>query len=464
MQPYSPVFVFLALPSAFLLTRLLPANRKNIALTVLSCLAVAWGSPRDACLVLLGAAFNFFTARAINTLRADGKRKAARGLLAAGIAGDLAFLLVFKYAGFALDIFGKALPANFPLAPVGISFYTFAAISFLTDTCRAEPEPPENFRDTALYLTFFPKFLSGPIVPYGAFKTQLKPHAARASGIGRGFARFIIGLGKKLLLADTLSGLFSQITARPLESLTAAEAVLGAFLYAFTLYFDFSGYSDMAIGLASLVGFEFDENFDHPYLSGSVTEFWRRWHISLGRWFRDYVYIPLGGSRKGTAATVRNLAVVWLLTGLWHGANRTFVVWGAYHLILLLAEKYPLKRLKAKLPRWANVALTFLLAVLGWVPFFSPSLSYAGGYLARMIGIGGAGFTNGQSLLLLSQSLLPLALAAIGSTELPRRIGNVLMKTKWGRLLLAAGAAAVLVLCTAAMLGGTAQSFLYAAF
>ena len=463
MQPYSPVFVFLALPPAFLLTRLLPAKWKNIVLTVLSCLAIAWGSPRDACLVLLGAAFNFFASRAVTALRADGKTAAARALLAAGIAGDLAFLLCFKYTGFALEIFGKALPANFPIAPLGVSFYTFAAVSYLADSYRGSGVP-ERFWDTALYLTFFPKFLSGPIVPYSAFKAQIKPRTAGAGEIERGFARFIVGLGKKLLLADTLSALFAQITARPPETLTVTDAVLGAFLYAYTLYFDFSGYSDMAIGLSSLAGFAFDENFDHPYLSAGFTEFWRRWHISLGRWFRDYVYIPLGGSRKGTAATVRNLCVVWLLTGLWHGANWTFVVWGAYHAALLLAEKYPLRRLKAKLPRWTNTALTFLLAVLGWVPFFSPTLAYAGGYLARMAGIGGAGFANGQSLMLLSQSVLPLALAALGATDLPQRLGRTLAKTKRGKVLLAVGAAAVLVLCTAAMLGGTAQSFLYAAF
>ena len=463
MLPYSPLFVFLVLPAAFLLTRLLPVKWKNTVLTLLSCLCIAWGSPRDAVLVLLGVCFNYFTARAIRALIAAGNEKPARALLAAGVAGNLAFLLFFKYSGFALGVFGKALPAGFPAAPLGVSFYTFAAISFLVDTCRGS-DVPQGFFDTALYLTFFPKFLSGPIVPYADFAAQLKPHAARAGEIERGFARFIVGLAKKLLLADTLSALFATVTARQTETLTAADALLGALLYAFTLYYDFSGYSDMSIGLGELTGFSFAENFDHPYLSGSFTEFWRRWHISLGRWFRDYVYIPLGGSRKGTAATVRNLCVVWLLTGLWHGANRTFLVWGAYHALLLLAEKYPLKRLKAKLPRWANIALTFVLAVLGWVPFFSPSLSYAGSYLARMLGIGGAGFANAGSLLLLSQSALPLALAFLGGTTLPQSVGKKLTRTNRGRIILAVGAAAALVLCTAAMLGGTAKSFLYAAF
>ena len=463
MQPFSPVFIFLCLPLGFLLLRFLNARARLPVLLGASCLLIAWGSPRDAVLVLLGAVFNHFTAAQVLALKAAGKTKRARAVFLFGAAADIALLLFFKYTGFALGAVGMGLPAGFPAAPVGVSFYTFSAVSFLTDVYRGSG-PPGRLWDTALYLTFYPKFLSGPIVPYRDFAARVCADRVPAADTGAALARFAVGLGKKAILADTLSGLFAAVTGQPLASLGALDAWLGVLLYAFTLYFDFSGYSDMAIGLARLSGYTFDENFSYPYLSESLTQFWRRWHISLGTWFRDYVYIPLGGSRRGRAVTARNIAVVWLLTGLWHGANWTFIVWGLYNAALLLLEKFVFGGWKEKLPKPVNVFFTFLLAVVGWVPFFSESLPRAGEYLLRMAGVGGAGLVGETALFFLGESAVWLVLGILGAAPLLKYASDALRKKKWGGPVLCVCLAVVLVLSAAAVIGGTARGFLYAQF
>lgn len=464
MQLSSPVFIFLAMPLGFLLVRLLPQKYRNVFLLAESCFLIAWGSPRDALLVLLGTAFNWFTAREMISLRSAGRNHYARVVFISGIAANLACLFFFKYSGFAVSLFGGRLPSAFPAAPLGVSFYTFSALSYLTDAKNDETAAQAGFLDTALYLTFFPKFLSGPIVQFRDFISQLHSHPASAQALETGFARFAVGLGKKVLLADALTGLFAAVAAQPFSQLSAAEAWLGVFLYAFSLYFDFSGYSDMALGLSSLCGFSFRENFVYPYTAESFTAFWRRWHVSLGAWFRDYVYIPLGGSRRGNLITARNLLAVWLLTGLWHGAEWTFLLWGLYHAIMLLCEKFIFSGFKQKLPLPVNRAFTFLLVVLGWVPFFSADLSYAGGYVLSLIGAQGAGAVNTHALFMLSQSALWLAVSAVGCTPLAHRAGEKIRSTKYGSLFYAAGIAFILALSAAALLGGTAKSFLYAQF
>ncbi len=462
MELTSLIFVCICMPAGYLVQRFAPEKAKNAVLLLMSAALIAWGNPRDLLLVLLSCVFNYFTALELAALKVAGKTRYARGVFWSGVGLNLALLLFYKYTGFALGIFG--VHPVLPAAPMGISFYTFSTISFLTDVYRGDEKAPRSFLSLALYLTYFPKFISGPIVPYRDFAPQTGARTLTQADADAGFTRFAVGLAKKLVLADTLSATFSAITALPVRSLTVTHAWLGMLLYAFTLYFDFSGYSDMAIGLGRVCGFKFDENFNYPYLSESVTEFWRRWHISLGMWFRNYVYIPLGGSRKGTKRTVINLIVVWLLTGLWHGAAWTFIVWGVYHVLLLMAEKFVFSGVKKALPKPVNVALTFLLAVLGWVPFFSVSLPYAGAFFCRLFGIGGAGFVNENALYLLRGSWAWLLLAAVGATPLIKLAGKRLRSASFYRPLKVAAVLALLLLSIAAMVSGTFRTFLYAQF
>ena len=464
MSLNSLFFVFLFLPVGWLLQRFVPEKGKNAVLLLLSVAFIAWGSPRDMLLILCSALFNFFTALELSGLQRHGKKKYAAAVFASGVIVNLGLLLFYKYTGFALDTFGVGQALTLPAAPVGISFYTFSALSFLADVKRGKAHAPKDFIDLGLYLTFFPKFISGPIVTYADFEKELHGRGVDAALIETGITRFTVGLAKKLVLADSLALTFTAISALPAESLTVAHAWLGLLTYAFMLYFDFSGYSDMAIGLGNACGFRFAENFNYPYLSVSITDFWRRWHISLGRWFRDYVYIPMGGSRAGQMRTVLNLAVVWALTGLWHGANWTFLVWGLYHLVLLLLEKFVFGGLKKKLPKAVNIFLTFFCAVLGWVPFFSPSLSYAGSFLMRLIGVGGAGVVNTDALYQLQSGAVWLAIALIGCTPLLKKLGDRLKDKKAFMPVKAALLLALLALSVAAMISGTYQSFLYAQF
>lgn len=271
-----------------------------------------------------------------------------------GVLFNLLLLGFYKYAAFAVETLNAFLPftlnAPSPALPLGISFFTFTNLSYLSDVYHRRAPAQKNPLDFCLYVSFFPKMISGPIVEYAHIAPQLKEHPVTLDKVSDAVPMLVLGLAKKVLLADNLGAAFQSISALSSGSLSGGSAWLGAIFYSLQLYFDFSGYSDMAIGMAKLFGFDFEANFDHPYLSGSLTEFWRRWHISLGRWFRDYVYIPLGGSRVSTAKCVRNLLIVWILTGLWHGASWTFAAWGLYHGILLLLEKYPLKGVLEKTP------------------------------------------------------------------------------------------------------------------
>ena len=457
-------FVCLFLPAGFLLQKLTPAKGKNFMLLLLSAAFLAWGNPRDTLLILCSAVFQYFTALQMDSLRQKNRRGLIGPVFASGVVFNLILLFFFKYTGFAFGVFGQTPPVSLPAAPIGISFYTFSAISFLADVKRGDAKAPKNFIDAALYLTFFPKFVSGPIVSYHDFARQLHARDTSFAAAEEGFTRFVLGLGKKLLLADTLGVTFAAITAEDAGTLPVAQAWLGLTLYAFMLYFDFSGYSDMAIGLAKTCGFTFRENFDYPYLSESFTVFWRKWHISLGRWFRDYLYIPLGGSHKGKARTVLNLVIVWLLTGLWHGAAWTFVVWGAYHAVMLILEKFVFAGLKQRLPKAVNVLLTVPLAVLGWVPFFSENLSQAWAYLLRLFGAGGGVLWNEQTLYLLRSCGVWLILAAVCSTPLIKTVFIRLRKTRAYIPLKAVCIMLILVACVAAMVSGTYQSFLYAQF
>ena len=462
-------FVFFFLPVSMALYRIVPVKFRNYLLLLLSLFFIAWGNPADIILIGLSIVFNYFTASELAELRSRQKTALKKFVLATGIAANVALLIFFKYFVFLLNSFGAIIGTNFvftvPEAPIGISFFTFSAISCLCDVSCGDASALRNPADFALYISFFGKITSGPIVKFRDMAAQIQSRDMTADSVESGIRLFILGMSKKLIIAGSLGKLFYEIKAQDVSSVSAITAWLGALFYSLMLYYDFSGYSDMAIGLGRIFGFDFSRNFDYPYVSLSMSEFWRRWHISLGAWFRDYVYIPLGGSRVSRSRNIMNLSVVWLLTGLWHGANWTFVVWGLYHLGLLLLEKFVFKDILKKIPSLFRVIITFLLAVIGWTIFFSDNISYAAQYLLRMFGIGG-GFVDGNSMFYLTGGGILLIVAITGATPLLSSVGNRISKKggTFAQICSALFFALLLLGCTAFMISETVSSFLYAKF
>ena len=461
-------FLFLFFPVALLVYYFAPKVAKNALLVVLSLVFFAWGSAQYVIVLLLLMAFNYFSALQLAALKEE-KPKTAKIVLWSAVAADLLLLGFFKYRGFLLEnlsaLFGKTIALQPIPVPLGVSFFTFSVLSFLFDIYRDKAKMPRNPLDFALYVSFFPKLVSGPIVSYHDFAGQLGDRKINLNKIGAGVRQFLIGLAKKVLVADVLGVTFNAVTALPLDGVSVVSAWLGTLSYTLMLYFDFSGYSDMAIGIAQMCGFTFSKNFDYPYMAAGISDFWRRWHISLGAWFRDYVYFPLGGSRVSTGKIIRNLLVVWLLTGIWHGANWTFLVWGLYHGALQLLEKFPLKKLQEKLPCGVKIPVTFLVVLIGWVFFFAPDLDFAFTWLGRMFGIG-SGFIDAAAKYYLGSSWLILLIAFVGAYPLLARLGGKLYR-KRGNLSVVLSVvwfAALLLLCIAAMTSSTYASFLYFQF
>ncbi|MFT5731589.1 MAG: alginate O-acetyltransferase complex protein AlgI [Planctomycetota bacterium] len=376
-----PTFLFVFLPLVLGLHLLAPRWARNGLLLLASLGFYAWGEGGLVGLLIGSAAVNHWIGRRI--VRTE-ERAARRRWTAAGVAANLGLLVLFKYAGW---LTGGALAFDLPL---GISFFTFQALSFLIDIERRDADPPRGLSDFALYLALFPQLVAGPIVRYRDLAAQIRERTVTSEAFAEGVRRFVFGLAKKVLIADTLAGPADTIFALSADALSPAVAWLGVAAYTLQIYFDFSGYSDMAIGIGLMLGFRLPENFRHPYASSSITEFWRRWHISLSTWFRDYLYIPLGGNRHGAVRTYLNLWVVFILCGLWHGAAWTFVLWGAYHGLLLVLERLGLGSLLKRAPRPFAVAVTVLLVAGGWVLFRAPDIAAAGEIYAALAGRAGA--------------------------------------------------------------------------
>ena len=463
-------FVFLFFPAVLLIHWAVPAMLKNTVLLIFSLIFFAWGSPTYVLLMILLILFNYFSGMQIAAQKQEGNEKMAKFALISAVTADLLLLGFFKYWGFLLDningLLGTSLAAPQATMPLGVSFFTFSLLSYLYDVYRDKAPAVENIIDFSLFVTFFPKLVSGPIVQYSTFQKQLKDRTCNALKFGKGCRMFLIGLAKKVLLSNIIGTTFYAVTALPRDQVSLVTAWLGAVSYALMLYFDFSGYSDMAIGLAAMFGFNFDANFNYPYMADSITDFWRRWHISLGAWFRDYIYIPLGGSRVETKKIIRNLFVVWLFTGIWHGASWNFIFWGLYYGVLQLVEKFLLKNVLDKIPSLIRIPFTQLLVLIGWVFFFSPTLGSAFSWLARMAGIGGAGFLDATGRYYLSSCATVLVIGAIAAFPLGSNLGNKLLKGKGKTMvwLSVVWFAALLVLCIAGMMSSTYSSFLYFQF
>lgn len=461
------VFPFVFLPVSLILYFVLPKRLKNAALVVCSLVFFAWGTPEYLVLMVLDIAFHYFAGRELALQKARGR--SGRFVLVSSVLVNLLLLGFFKYYGFLVDnlnaLLGTALRARELPMPIGVSFFTFSLLSYLFDVYRDRAPAARNVLDFSLYVTFFPKLVSGPIVQYAEMEPQLRDHPVTREGFGSGARLFLIGLAKKVLLANTLGTTFYALSALPMAQLSTLSAWLGAVCYALMLYFDFSGYSDMAIGAAKMFGFEFLANFDYPYCADSVASFWRRWHMSLGFWFRTYVYIPLGGSWYGAGRTIVNLLIVWGLTGIWHGADATFLIWGLYYGLLLILEKFVLRDLLAKIPAFLRRVGTFFLVMLGWVPFFSDSLAEAGAWLGRMFYAGPAGFLDQTARFYLRTSWPVLLIALFAALPYGCRIGNRFYRMgRTASVLSSVYFIVLLVLCVAGMVSGTYSSFLYAQF
>ena len=417
-----PTFLFVFLPILLVLYQLPGVDYRNWLLLAASIIFYARGAGNFTWLVLAMIVFNYVAARLIDRHRAT---VLGRRLLAGAITIDLLVLAVFKYADFAVGNLNAALalvgvqPFPLPgiLLPIGISFFTFHAISYVVDVYRQDASAQKRPVKAALYLLVFPQLVAGPIVRYRQIAEQLSSRVTSLDDFAYGVRRFIIGLSKKMLIANTLAGPADQIFAMPAAELTALHAWTGVVCYTLQIYFDFSGYSDMAIGLGRMFGFRFPENFNYPYTATSIQEFWRRWHMSLSAWFRDYVYIPLGGNRTSTGRMYFNLVLVFFLCGLWHGASWTFVVWGLYHGIFLVAERVGLADRVGVLPKPLRHAYAVLVVMVGWAFFRADTLGSAVAMLAAMVGAGGASPTvYAPAWFWTTDVLLAIAAGAVGST------------------------------------------------
>ncbi len=443
---------------------------KNIVVLTGSLIFYAWGEPVYIFLMVFSILFNYISG--LDIARNLESKEKARASLIFNVTVNLLILGFFKYEGFLLGSINAVLPIDIPFRelplPIGISFYTFQILSYIIDVYRGEVEVQTNIIDFAVYVTMFPQLIAGPIVQYADIDRQLHVRKETAENFGEGVLFFIRGLSKKVLLANTIGMVFNKVSLMDAGQISVLSAWLGCAAYTFQIYFDFSGYSDMAVGLGKMLGFEFKKNFFYPYVSTSITEFWRRWHISLGTWFREYVYIPLGGNRVSKRMHVRNIMVVWMLTGLWHGAAWNFVMWGLYYGILLLIEKYMLADVLERFPAVVRHIYCLVLVMIGWVFFFSPTLGSALNYLKLMIGIGGHGFIDKQSLYILITNGWMWIMLVLGSTPAVHDFYEGIIYSK-GQVKVKAAANCVVytmmfILCVAYLVTESYNPFLYFRF
>ena len=458
----SLLFLFFYLAAALPVYYLLPVRWRGLWLFLVNLVFYGWGEPVFVLLMVFSIGVNYAAG-----LLVDRHRDRAKVILAANAIVNLGLLFFFKYYDFLATNLSRLPWLSFlhPLGislPIGISFYTFQNMSYPIDVYRGDARSQRSFIRYGTYVALFPQLIAGPIVRYKDIADQLDHRKETAEKFASGVCRFCVGLAKKVLLANNIGALWDVYKAMDPTQLSLADAWLGALAFTFQIYFDFSGYSDMAIGLGRMLGFEFIENFNYPYISRSITEFWRRWHISLSTWFRDYVYIPLGGNRRGKGRQLLNLLIVWALTGFWHGASWNFLLWGLYYALLLILEKFFLYRLLEKAPKWTGHVYALILVIVGWVLFSVEDLSACLLYLRSMF-FGGAGLVSGTFLYYLRSFAPSLIVMIIASTPVPK----TLYKRYLGRAERFLDPALVLLsllLCTAYLVDSTYNPFLYFRF
>ena len=428
----SVVFLLRFLPLFFLLYYVIPGRAKNGILFLGSLFFYAWGEPVYVLLMLFSTVVDYIHGRLLERHRGSA---AAKRVLLSSVLINLAVLCFFKYADFLIGAVNGAADISIPLLnlplPIGISFYTFQTMSYTIDVYRGEAKVQKNLLDFGVYVTMFPQLIAGPIVKYRDVETGLHHRKLSLEGISNGMKRFCIGLAKKVLLANNIGELWVFVSGMEFREMSTMTAWVGILAFAFQIYFDFSGYSDMAIGLGEMLGFHFPENFRYPYISASVTEFWRRWHISLGSWFREYVYIPLGGNRKGRLKQLLNILVVWTLTGIWHGAGWNFLLWGMWFAVLLVLEKLFLGKVLSWLPGVVGILYTMIAVLLGWVLFALDTPGRILGYLMVLAGMGSS-LADAQVLYLGRQYGVLLLFALAASTPLFKRAAEELGRRRTG--------------------------------
>ncbi len=415
----STLFLFRFLPIFLILYFMSPGRMKNFILFLGSLFFYAWGEPVYVLLMLFSTLSDYLHGLMIGACRRQGSK---RFFLITSVLINLAVLGFFKYADFLIHSMNVALGTDIPLLnlplPIGISFYTFQTMSYTIDCYRGRVKVQKNLLDFAVFVTMFPQLIAGPIVRYNQVEQQLHERRADILQISYGCKRFILGLAKKVLLANNLGLLWTEVSTGDLSELCVLTAWMGILAFALQIYFDFSGYSDMAIGLGAMLGFTFPENFQYPYISVTVTEFWRRWHMTLSSWFKEYVYIPLGGNRKGLPRQLLNICIVWALTGIWHGAGWNFLFWGLWFAVWLVLEKLGLKKLFEFLPKEIGRTYTIFLVLISWVFFSIESMDGIRQYLLAMFGGNGAGFYNQEALFLGLEYVVLFLVAIVAATPL----------------------------------------------
>lgn len=462
----TPFFLFCYLPVVLLVYYAVPLKVRNLVLLIVSLIFYAWGEPIYILIMILSIIIDYVHGILIDSYKKKGNTKKARIAVATSIFFNLGLLLFFKYWDFIAVSLASVGVDFMPILglelPIGISFFTFQTMSYSIDVYRGDSEVQKNMITFGSFVTMFPQLIAGPIIKYKEVAGQLKNRTYDFNRFASGSTRFVKGLCKKVLLANNFGLLWEAFGGVNVNNLTTLGAWLGIIGYALQIYFDFSGYSDMAIGLGRMLGFEFPENFNYPYIARSITDFWRRWHISLTTWFRDYLYIPLGGNRDGTSKTIRNILVVWLATGIWHGASWNFLLWGLYYFVLIVLERYVLGKFLKKIPNWTRHLYTLVMVLVGWTIFAIGDIAVMGTYLMSMFGIG-ASFLSGVFLYNLRNYAVLLVIGIIAVTPLPGKLWSKIPE-KVSRIVGPVVMVVGLILVIAYLIDGSYNPFLYFEF
>lgn len=460
----SLVFMFAYLPITLLAYYLVPRQGRNIFLFIVNLIFYGWGEPKLVLLMVFNIFFNYIGGWLVDKYRADAKKKKLFLILTCVL--DIGILAVFKYTGMITETLNMLPFLNIPelqiSLPIGISFYTFQTMSYVIDVYRDDAPVSKNFINFGTYVALFPQLIAGPIVRYRDVAEQLVNRRETLEMFTRGVKLFMVGLAKKVIIANTMGTLTTNIFATTDENGVVGTWV-GMIAYTFQIYFDFSGYSDMACGLGNMLGFEFLKNFNYPYIAKSITDFWRRWHISLSTWFKEYVYIPLGGNRKGVKRQILNLLIVWGLTGLWHGAAYNFVLWGLYYGLLLILEKFVLKKFLDRLPSFVQHIYTLFIVIIGWGLFYFTDVGQLGEFMVDLFNFGN-GICGAQAFNLIMSNLPMLIIAAVASTPLATMLYTRFEHTRFMWIPETLYCMGVLAVSTASLVNQSYNPFLYFRF
>lgn len=460
----SLVFMFAYLPITLLAYYLVPRQGRNIFLFIVNLIFYGWGEPKLVLLMVFNIFFNYIGGWLVDKYRADAKKKKLFLILTCVL--DIGILAVFKYTGMITETLNMLPFFNIPelqiSLPIGISFYTFQTMSYVIDVYRDDAPVSKNFINFGTYVALFPQLIAGPIVRYRDVAEQLVNRRETLEMFTRGVKLFMVGLAKKVIIANTMGTLTTNIFATTDENGVVGTWV-GMIAYTFQIYFDFSGYSDMACGLGNMMGFEFLKNFNYPYIAKSITDFWRRWHISLSTWFKEYVYIPLGGNRKGVKRQILNLLIVWGLTGLWHGAAYNFVLWGLYYGLLLILEKFVLKKFLDRLPSFVQHIYTLFIIIIGWGLFYFTDVGQLGEFMVDLFNFGN-GICGDQAFNLIMSNLPMLIIAAVASTPLATTLYTRFEHTRFMWIPETLYCMGVLAVSTASLVNQSYNPFLYFRF